>query len=555
MKKIVLACIFWFSALTAWAQPVIYLSTTNGIYVIPVLQIGGQQFTNLLGSGLTNDNGKLRLSGPTSGDVFLTNNQTFLGSNQFTKSVTADVANVVTLHLVNPGGISSGFTGGGTEAEARTQLGLHYDFDVQVFRLPLLQLYVALAADGDMPYRSADGTITNTVSTAAGRTLLSAASSAAQRTILGAIAKDGDTLTVPFFVPYVPYSANWTNSGSNGVPTWRSIAEVLEDPNVGIYITSVDTNFNVVLGGLSLTNLEAGASGRLVRKSQIDNFAAPGTNSVIVDVFTNATSTWTMNPLAKFVRVAMFGGGGGGGSGTVGTNGGWATGGSGGSGAGYTEWLFSASELPSTVECTNGLGGAGGASQTTNLAVGLPGFNGGSSFFGVYAEAVGGLGGTGGVHTSSTVSTPAGTTAMYLGGTGGQNTLSGQSINNRPGGSGGGAGGGGYRAVATVALVTNAPGAAAVVDHAVTMAGGIAGTVGSIHGGNGTSWVLGAGYMPRSATGGGGGYPGFTGNGNGGNGGWPGGGGGGGSGAKVTPSVSGAGGTGGDGVIVVIQYL
>lgn len=557
MKNFIVSFLLTVCAPALLAQPRIYLTTTNGVYAIPLMQLGGVQWTNLLGAGLTNDNGRLRLDPSMGGgDVILATNQIFTGSNQFTKALIISNGTVTVLHLLTPGGISSGFTGGRTVAEAQTNLSVVPGVHVQEFSLPLLRTFVALAADGDMPYRAASG-VTNLLSTAAGRALLSAATASNQVVILGALFKTGDTLTGPLRVPYVPYSPNWTNLTSNGVPTWRAVAEVLENPSIGNYVTSVDTNLEVVAAQLRLTNKLAGAAGFIVRKSQLSNLAAPGTNSVIIDVFTNATGTWNKDANAKLIQVLAWGAGGGGGSGTKGTNAGTgiAGGGAGGAGGGLSEWIFHTSELPSSLNYTNGAGGAGGAAQTTNNTAGVPGFPGGDSYFGTYMVAAGGLGGVGGVQTGSSTTTAAGTNAMYTGGTGGQGAatgggVSGATVNNRKGGASGGGGGGGYRAAASI---TNGPAAGAAAYSAVPVLGGSVGTVASPNGGNGTSWNLGVGWIPRTGSGAGGGYPSGSGSGSGGSGGWPGGGGGGGAGTRT--GNSGAGGAGAQGVVVVIQYL
>ena len=563
MKRLILALALVFGALGAPAQTRIYLSTTNGVYTIQSLQIGGQIFTNLAGIGLTNDQGVLKvIGGLGGGDAYLAANQIFTGTNQFAGplALVADLyANSLT--LATPGPISSGFTGAGTAAGARANLDVEPDVDVQAFRLPLLQLYVALAADGDMPYRNASGVVTNVTSTAAGRALLAAALASDQLTLIGALAKAGDTATGPIYVPYVAYNANWTNATSNGIPTWRAIAEKIEALSIGAYVSSVDTNHEVVGGQLRLANLEPGASGTLVRKSQLDSLAVVATNSVIVEVLTNATGIWSKSALAKSIRVLAFGSGGGGGSGAQGTNP-YAGGGGGGSGAGFIDWTFSASELPASLTYSNGIGGLGAVGQTTNLSVGIAGNAGTTMFFGTILDVgpllqmSGGGGGRAGILTGGAAGASVAST-MYAGSAGHAgsavgNASSGGLVSGRPGGSAGGGGGGGYSHLDTT---TNTPSSGGSSVHATTASGGAAGTVDSINGSDGVTRVLmNSGYIPRPATGGGGGYPGFGVSGNGGNGGWPGGGGGGGAGAR-SGTVSGAGGNGADGVIVVISFL
>lgn len=557
MKRLILIPLLLVATLcSALAQPRTYLSSTNGIYVIPILQIGGQQFTNLAGIGLTNDNGTLKvIGGLGGGDAYLAADQIFTGTNQFLGPLTliSDLyANSIV--LASPGPISAGFTGAGTAEGARSNLALIYDVNVQAFRLPLLQLAVALAASGDVPYRNAAGIITNITSTAAGRQLLTAALASDQLGYLGALAKAGDTATGPIFVPYVPYSANWTNLTSNGVPTWRSVAEKIEALSIGAYISSVDTNFEVVGGQLRVTNVEPGAAGTIVLKSQLDSLAVTATNSTLVEVLTNATGTWFKNSNAKMVRVIAIGGGAGGGSGAQGTNGGFAGGGGGGGGGGMSDWIFLASELPSSLSYTNGVGGAGGGAQTADLTNGTNGVAGGITAFGTYVVAAGGQSGIGGLQTGSPAAS-ANTNSMYSGTTGGAGSGSGTAnsgglVSNRPGGGTGGGGGGGYVPATTT---TNAAGNGGMVSHVYFLTGGAAGTEGSINGVNGVGWPV-DGTIPRVGTGGGGGYPGFTGSGAGGLGGFPGGGGGGGAGSR-SGTTSGAGGAGANGVLVVITHF
>ncbi len=81
-------------------------------------------------------------------------------------------------------GFSNGGHGASNATQARVNLGVVPDQDVQAFRVGLLQLAIALAADGDMPYRNAAGIITNLISTTAGRALLSAVNAAAQWALL-----------------------------------------------------------------------------------------------------------------------------------------------------------------------------------------------------------------------------------------------------------------------------------------------------------------------------------------------------------------------------------
>lgn len=109
-----------------------------------------------------------------------------------------------------------------------------------------------------------------------------------------------------------------------------------------------------------------------------------------VQIFSAAgSSTWTKPVGALFVMVEVWGAGGGGGSGAKG-NSTSITGGTGGAGGAYTQRLFNASELPSTVSVVVGAGGNGGAAQTTAGSNGNNGTAGGASKFGAYLTAYGG---------------------------------------------------------------------------------------------------------------------------------------------------------------------
>ena len=191
---------------------------------------------------------------------------TFNGDVVFNGAVT--VADLIINSATYSGvwGFANGAPGGTNASQTRTILGLEPDIDVQAFRLPLLQLYVALGADGDMPYRNASGIVTNVTSTSAGRTLLAAASAAAQRAAMGVPDIAGDTFTGAIKVPYEAYSSGWTNNTkTNEVPTKRAIAEKIEALSVGGYISSVSTDFEVAGSQLGVTNTLG--TGRLVRES------------------------------------------------------------------------------------------------------------------------------------------------------------------------------------------------------------------------------------------------------------------------------------------------
>jgi hypothetical protein len=453
-------------------------------------------------------------------------------------------------------GFANGGLGVTNATDARTVLGLVIGTDVQAFDADLLRIASVSWATGDFVYRDGTG-LTNFVSTTTGRDLLSAANAAAGRTTLGTPNIAGDTFTGPVLVPYFAYNANLTNAGSNYVLSAKAIAEKIEALSVGAYISSVDTNHEVVGSQLRLTNFVSGATGPIARKSDLDALSSSSTNTTIVDVLTNATGTWSKPTGARAIRIIAFGGGGGGGGGAKGTNVSFAGGGGGGSGAAMVDWTFHADEIASSVSYTNGIGGAGGSSQTTNDTVGLTASNGGNTLFGGYVFASGGTGGQGGTNTGSS-STAAAATAMFAGSNGGAGGVvssppAAASISGRPGGSGGGGGGGSIRP-ASGSTITNA-GAASGVIYTATVLSAVAGGDLTTHpnGYDGAGWTISQSIIPRGATGGGGGTAGSSGIGSGGQGGWPGGGGGGGSGS-LNAGNSGSGGKGGDGVIVVITH-
>lgn len=98
-----------------------------------------------------------------------------------------------------------------------------------------------------------------------------------------------------------------------------------------------------------------------------------------------ASTTWNKPTGLKALRVRAVGGGGGGGGAPTTAAGQYSAGRSGGGGA-YSESLFDADSLPSSVSITIGAAGTGGTS-------GGAGANGGQTSFGTYVTAPGGNGG------------------------------------------------------------------------------------------------------------------------------------------------------------------
>lgn len=452
---------------------------------------------------------------------------------------------------------SAGGTGGTNAETARIALGLDPDVDVQAYHLALKQLALAILASGDVPYRNSGGVVTNAPSTTFGRSLWNGADAAAVRALLSAVYLGGDTMTGPLLVPYIGSVSGHTNVGSNQVATLRALAEVEARVAAGGLISSTDTNLQINAGVLSITNFNPGATGPIVRQSDLDTASVQATNAVLVEVLTNLTGTWTQPSGAKLHRIIAFGGGGGGGSGARGTNA-WAGGGGGGGGGAMIDAFFLPAELTSTVAYTNGAGGGGGAPATVDFSKGTAGTNGGSTFFGAFVLATAGNGGAGGTtNTSAAAGGSSSSSAMFAGTAGGAGSAGagtggsqGVNITGRPGGASGGGGGGGLLASASS---TNSPSSGGSVFGANLWLGGNAGTTSSGNGLAGNSWSM-TGSVPKPGTGGGGGSPTATTPGVGGSGGWPAGGGGGGAGVR-NGTDSGAGGNGAPGTIVIITHF
>ena len=145
-------------------------------------------------------------------------------------------------------GFSNGGHGASNATQARVNLGLVPDQDVQAFRVGLLQLAVALAADGDMPYRNAAGIITNLTSTAAGRALLSAVNAAAQWALLHSSATTNGA-----------YSSSSWDGITDKVPNLDQIRDALV--NISNSVTSAESPLVLSNGTLSLNTNGLGLSG------------------------------------------------------------------------------------------------------------------------------------------------------------------------------------------------------------------------------------------------------------------------------------------------------
>lgn len=280
--------------------------------------------------------------------------------------------------------------------------------------------------------------------------------------------------------------------------------------------------------------------------------ATGGGTATDVQVFTSS-GTWTKPAGAVSVNIQLFGAGGGGSSGQKNNNTTIArVGGGGGCGGSYLNASIRALDLGATESVSIGLGGSGGAGQTTNGGSQIAGTAGGNTTFGSLI-ALGGVAGqaNGTAGTGGLQANPGGS-ASGTGSTGAAGTPSLVTVLAAYGGAGG-AGGGGL----TSTSVTSAGGAGGR-SHALNLAGGAAGAQSN---GPANAGAGGAGlsapsnlFAVGSGGGGGGGAKGGGSGGAGGVGGFPAGGGGGG-GATEDGATSGAGGAGGAGFAIITTYF
>lgn len=206
------------------------------------------------------------------------------------------------------------------------------------------------------------------------------------------------------------------------------------DDELTIYDTSAGTADKITLANVlkvvnSLTEdtapdaandfvLTYDASAGAAKKVKPSNLVS----GVIADIQTfTASGTWTKPSGATWVMVELWGGGGGGGR----TSGGQAGGGGGG---GYSQRLFRASDLSSTVAVTVGAGGTGRTGSDGD------GSDGGTTSFGAHLSATGGGGGK----TSGAGGT--GGNGLNAGGAGGAAEAAGGNSGYGGGGGGGGSG-------------------------------------------------------------------------------------------------------------------
>lgn len=283
-----------------------------------------------------------------------------------------------------------------------------------------------------------------------------------------------------------------------------------------------------------------------------------GRSTVQTQIFTS-DGTWYKPVAAQKVHVLCIGGGGGGGAGRKGAAGTVRTGGSGGGGGGRTEMWLLASDLASTVAVEVGLGGAGGASVTTDNTNGSDGVyspqtGSGASMFGLHVRAWPGNPGSGG-RTVALGGGTAGDGLMSTGSDGGTQGASGAAGNgaswSRMGAGGGGAGGG----LTTANAASNGGSTINYLDFGGAFPASIGAAGGTAPGGNGSDGATVYGSL-YAGYGGSGGASHASGNaGHGGNGGnYGAGGGGGGASTNGAGQASGAGGNGAPGIVIVTTW-
>lgn len=298
--------------------------------------------------------------------------------------------------------------------------------------------------------------------------------------------------------------------------------------------------------------LKVDTNGIMFGDGSTQTTAATGGTPTDVQVFTTS-GTWTKPAGAVSVNIQLFGAGGGGSSGQKNNNTTIArVAGGGGCGGSYLNASIRALDLGATESVSIGLGGSGGAGQTTNGGSQIAGTAGGNTTFGSLI-ALGGVAGqaNGTAGTGGLQANPGGS-ASGTGSTGAAGTPSLVTVLAAYGGAGG-AGGGGL----TSTSVTSAGGAGGR-SHALNLAGGAAGAQSN---GPANAGAGGAGlsapsnlFAVGSGGGGGGGAKGGGSGGAGGVGGFPAGGGGGG-GATEDGATSGAGGAGGAGFAIITTYF
>ena len=329
-----------------------------------------------------------------------------------------------------------------------------------------------------------------------------------------------------------------------------------------VWINGIDATFNSSYGGPTTISS--------VPSATTFSYARTGSNVAATPVAPYANvfkaQYWTMPAGAVAVRFTLCGPGGGGGSGARQATTSNRSGGGGGGGAGWAEFTWPASEIPTgqlTVQVPNG--GYGGLPATANSSVGMAGRSGGGSYStsvrandngdnGSFTlNAAPGNGGAAG-GTATAAGGGGGGNTQFAGGAGGAgNTTTGSGAPGAVAACPGGGGGGGAAANVTTAA---AGGTSTIIFAARTL------NQAGVRPGDGTTTMdasFVANYYSVKAGlpgmgGGGGAYKTATNGGNGGNAVNYGAGGGGG-GAADNGFQSGAGGIGGDGSVVITTYF
>ncbi len=195
--------------------------------------------------------------------------QTFNGPVSLNGTTDVATLNAATVIYAGIWPLANGGVGANTYLEARTNLQVVPDVHVMGFKLKLLQIDTALSGTGHVPRRVSSGIITNMTVDDAALALLAATTAAGQRSAIGAAGLAGDTFSGPVLVPYMPYNANHTNTGSNYVMTARAIAEKIEQITTGsTFFTGVNaTNFTNNAGVLDFAPNATLGTGKLLRES------------------------------------------------------------------------------------------------------------------------------------------------------------------------------------------------------------------------------------------------------------------------------------------------
>lgn len=163
-----------------------------------------------------------------------------------------------------------------------------------------------------------------------------------------------------------------TGNGASIINASNAAAPIFKSLTNGSNVTITDNG----------TNISIAASGG-------------GGGTITSNVYTSGANTFTNSGFTT-IHVIMFGAGGGGGGGSVAPAATSHEGGAGGGGASRVEAWFAASELPATITCTVGAGGAGGGGFNGAVGNGTNGSAGANTTFGTNLTAYGGGGGSGG---------------------------------------------------------------------------------------------------------------------------------------------------------------